>query len=390
MELHEANRILRSVKSVFAADGIKFPSNVETDGLMMLLNRIDCDKYLMPKIKHAKSVSRTSTTFKRLDGQIKFFRAIQSCKEHTTVHVSSASLMLLHKSVCGDLDDGAGKPRQTDYYENGNAHTSPSYIVGSIKAILSRMNDIEKSPTISKEDFAVYLTHYMRELIILHPFENDSNVTVRLFLMLFCRIKGFSLSYYRLPPSAIKQAECDAFVTDDVTPLYKIFTECLSYERTVSNKKPQIPKTRRELHKDQIAPLPDGMQPYKEPVEQYDDVTDKQALDKQNERTAISPRRRELKQRQVRSEKQNVDDVDINERTLRSQSRSYPITVEPIIPQDTDDESSTIQRQTNKQPPRKPKRQSDSDALKRAIKLQQKISRLNEQLTELAGSVDDD
>lgn len=330
MELHEANRILRSVKSALAADGAKLPPSAETDGLMMLLDRLDIDRFLAPKIKHALSAAPSSSTRKRAVPYTLFFRALNECKTGITDPVTTVSLMTLHKRLCGDLDPDAGKPRQKEYTENGSAHTSPNYITGSIKSIVSKMNDIPASPTISKEDFAGYLTHYMRELIILHPFECGSSFTVRLFIMLFCKIKGFSLCYYRAAPAAIKTAETAAFITDDVTPLFRIFADCLSYERTAvtTEKRRTAPKTRRELNRDR-------------------------------------PQAKELGQ---------AADADDTGDDAPQKERSSPQARAEITQPDT-----AVSGAAEKRP-------TDSDKLKRAIRLQQKISKLNEQLTELMSS----
>ena len=249
MELHEANRILRSVKAAICADGVKLPPSADTDGLMMLLDKLDPEKFLAQKIKHARSYPVGSSAYNRAYSHIAFFRALSAVKNGMTDPVTSVSVMLLHKSVCGDLDPEAGKPRIGDVSTAGSAHTDAKYIPGSLKAIITKMNDIESAPEIGKEDFAGYLTHYMRELIIMHPFDNGSEFTVRLFMMLFCQLKGFALCFYRSPARQIKEAEQTAFQTDDITPLYKVLFNCLSYENTVSSEptRPPIPKTRREL-----------------------------------------------------------------------------------------------------------------------------------------------
>ncbi len=373
MELHEANRILRSVKSALAADGVKLPPSFDTDGLMMLLGRLDCDKFLAPKIKHAKSVGPLSAAYKKLDTQIKFFRALESAKNGVQNPVSTVSLMLLHKYICGDLDEGAGKPRQTEYTENDSAHTAPMYISGSIKSILTKMNDTDSSPAISKEDFAGYLTHYMRELIILHPFENGSDFTIRIFIMLFCRIKGFSLFYYRTSPAAIKAAESAAFIADDATPLYKIFADCLSYERTVE-KKQTAPKTRREITRDLTGLPPEGISPYEDKTATEDEALPPQPQ-KRRDVKPKQPRPKRPEKPQIKTDggdaKHDKADGDLHKRA--QEPRRSP--------------AHAKQEHADKRPPARKrgetKSQTNEDVLKRAIKLQQKISKLNDQLTEL-------
>ncbi len=246
MELREANRILQSVRTALAADGIKIPQSAETDGLVMLLGRLDGEKYLAPKIKHAKSTQGTARA--RANSVILFFRALEAVRADSTDPVTYVSVLLLHKSVCGDLDGDAGKPRSTEMLTDGSAHTDPKYIAGSLKAIVAKMNEIEQSPAISKEDFAGYLSHYMREVVIMHPFTHYSEFVSRLFMIQFCKSKGFSLCYNRYPAAAIKAAEDEAFFTDDVTPLYKMFLDCLSYERnTVTPTQTPKTRTRREM-----------------------------------------------------------------------------------------------------------------------------------------------
>ena len=309
MELYEANKILRSVKSALYADGCKLPQSADADGLMLLLDKLECDKFLASKSKHQSSLAKGSPAFERASSFNAFFRALAAFKTNLPDPVTTVSLTLLHKSLCGDLDPDAGKPRTTDVYTGGNAHTDTKYISGSLKSMLAKMNDIEKSPAIGKEDFAGYLTHYMRELLIMHPFDSYSEFTSRIFIMLFCKLKGFSLYYYRASASTIKAAENAAFIDDDVTPLYKLFLNCLSYERTtIAPKEPSnAPRTRREIN-----------------------------------------------------------------------SRPRPVAVKPDI---GNEEIAAVKKKAFEQ--QKTESVQSDDVLKRAIKLQQKITRLNEQLTEL-------
>ncbi len=340
--MHEANRILRSVKSAFAVDGIKLPPSCETDGLMMLLGRIDCEKFLAPKIKHARAAAQNSSARRRAAAYLAFFRALSVYTVGMPDPVTTVSFNMLNRTLFGDLEENAGRPRQTEYVENGSAHTAPSYIPGSIRSIVTKMNEIENSPIIGKEDFAGYLTHYMRELIILHPFDCGSDITVRIFIMLFCRLKGFALCYYRASPSAIKDAETSAFVVDDATQLFRILADCLSYEQT-TEKKRTVPRTRREMAKahaaDEIVP----------PIEEIE------SADEKRERTERQRRERGLR----------IDRAEKTDKSDKPDPRDHALRVR--APNDV----KTAEKRT------------DPDKLKRAIKLQQKITRLNEQLTEL-------
>lgn len=304
MELFEANRILRTVKAAIAADGYKLPSSAETDGLMMLLGKLDPEKYLSPKIKHARTQDQTSQSFYRTKKYVAFFRALQMAQTDLPNPITAMSVMLLHKALFGDFDRNAGRLRTDDVSTNGNAHTDPKYIAGSFKSIIAKMNDIGSAPSTSREDFAGYLSHYMRELLILHPFEHGSEFTTRIFIILFCKIKGFTLVLSRVPFSSITSAENAAFTQDDVTPLFRLFAECLSYDHKTETVKRVAPRTRREIAKDLCHPP----------------------------RAVQAPAPTESKQ-------------------AKSVKKSNGLT--------------------------------DDEVLKRAIRLQQKISKLNEQLTEL-------
>ena len=243
MELREASKILQTVKSALAADGYKIPPAVETDGMLMLLNKVDCEKYLTSKIKQARSSVKNAAAFKRAYTPVLFFRALETLRDGIA-NVTTLSLTLINKNLCGDVFPDAGKLRENEKFTNGNEHTDPKYISGSLKSLIAKMNETTPAPETDKEDFASYLTHYMRELIIMHPFEHDSPLSIRLFASAFSRIKGFSLNYNKVPPPQIKSSENDAFFTDDVTPLYIMLSGCLTYDHLAPPKKQQ--RTKRE------------------------------------------------------------------------------------------------------------------------------------------------
>ena len=209
----------------------------------MLLNKVDCEKYLTSKIKQARSSVKNAAAFKRAYTPVLFFRALETLRDGIA-NVTTLSLTLINKNLCGDVFPDAGKLRENEKFTNGNEHTDPKYISGSLKSLIAKMNETTPAPETDKEDFASYLTHYMRELIIMHPFEHDSPLSIRLFASAFSRIKGFSLNYNKVPPPQIKSSENDAFFTDDVTPLYIMLSGCLTYDHLAPPKKQQ--RTKRE------------------------------------------------------------------------------------------------------------------------------------------------
>ncbi|MCH5155355.1 MAG: hypothetical protein J1F69_02005 [Clostridiales bacterium] len=311
MELYEANRILRAVKAAISADGYKLPSSAETDGLLMLLGKLDTEKYLAPKIKHARAQDKSASSYARLCKLIYFFRALKAVEKGLSDPVTAVSVNLLHKQIAGDIHDDAGRLRSVEAETDGNAHTDPKYISGSVKSIITKMNGIPAAPITAKDDFSGYLSHYMRELIILHPFEYCSEFTVRIFILMFCKMKGFALGYHRTTPSVIKSAEQKAFTTDNVAPLFTMFMDCLSYDhKTAKPDSPTpAPRTRREVAKDLCRPARN------------------------------------------------------NEEKTAEQEKTAPV--------------------------KKQKDASNDDIIRRAVRLQQKISKLNEQLTELIKPLDD-
>ena len=317
MELYEANKILYSVKAAISADGYKLPSSAETDGLLMLLGKLDIEKHLAPKVKHARAQDKSSAAYNRSCKLIYFFRALKAVEMGLSDPVTTISFTMLHKSITGDLSDDAGKLRSVDMSTDGNAHTDPKYIGGSLKSIIAKMNEITGAPMTAKDDFAGYLSHYMRELIILHPFERGSEFTVRVFILLFSKIKGFSLGYHRATPPVIRAAEQKAFATDNVAPLFSMFTECLSYDhKSQQQEQPSpAPRTRREVAKDLCRPSR---------------ATEQSAQQQQQQPKPAAANKRPKKQREEPSD----------------------------------------------------------DVIRRAVRLQQKISKLNEQLTELIKPLD--
>ncbi|MDE7405900.1 MAG: Fic family protein [Clostridiales bacterium] len=334
MELYEANRILRTVKAAISADGYKLPSSAETDGLLMLLGKLDIEKHLAPKIKHARAQAKqpkSAAAYARSCKLIYFFRALQAVNDSLPDPVTALSMTMLHKAIAGDINDDAGKLRTVDASTDGNAHTDPKYVSGSVKSIIAKMNDIPAAPTTAKDDFAGYLSHYMRELIILHPFESCSEFTVRIFIFMFCRLKGFALAYHRATPPVVKAAEQTAFTTDDVAPLFAMFTECLSYDyKKPEPEKPSAPRTRREVAKDLCRP--------------------------------------------TRSKKETPPPAE--------QPKQKPEKTKTQTQKQKDKDTAKKEKDAAK------KEAANDDVIKRAVRLQQKISKLNEQLTELIKPLD--
>ena len=340
MELYEANRILRTVKAAISADGYKLPSSAETDGLLMLLGKLDIEKYLAPKIKHAKAQAKqakSAAAYARSRKLIYFFRALQAVNDVLPDPVTALSMTMLHKSITGDVNDDAGKLRTVDASTDGNAHTDPKYITGSVKSIIAKMNEIPAAPTTAKDDFAGYLSHYMRELIILHPFESCSEFTVRIFIFMFCRLKGFALGYHRATPPVLKAAEQTAFTTDDVAPLYSVFTECLTYDhKKPEPEKPSAPRTRREVAKDLCRPTRKKETPSEDKPKQKPEKSNTKSDQKQKDKDETKKEKEAAKKEKDAAKKEAAND----------------------------------------------------DVIKRAVRLQQKISKLNEQLTELIKPLD--
>lgn len=311
MELYEANKILRNAKSIFASLSIKIPPQLETDGLLILLDKLDPESYLRSRRDKYRAKDFSSA---KLSVFPLFVRTLQILTGRETTF-TSVTLSLMHKRLCGDIDRTAGVFRNRSLSTNGCEHADYRYIGGSLKSITAKMNEAESSPQLSKEDFATLLTHYMRELIILCPFEKYNILFVDVFCVVFAKAKGFSLSFYKESPLAVKSAQDSAFYTDDVTPLYKSLITCLSYEtKTVA----QYAKTRRELN-------------------------------------AVTP-------------------TDVKKTKPKTHTKLPAVKTDDSVSEPVREVSATVHEPTKSAP---------DDVLRRVVKLQQKIAKLNEQLNEL-------
>ncbi|MDE7107287.1 MAG: hypothetical protein K2O39_03105, partial [Clostridiales bacterium] len=136
-------------------------------------------------------------------------------------------------------------------------------------------------------------------------------------------------AYHRATPPVVKAAEQKAFATDDVTPLFSVFTECLSYDhKKTEPEKPTAPRTRREVAKDLCRPTRKKETPPPEQPKQKPEKT------------------------KAQTQKQKDKDTAKKEKDAAK------------------------------------KEAANDDVIKRAVRLQQKISKLNEQLTELIKPLD--
>lgn len=238
MELALANKILRNTKSSMLMDGYKVTPNLETDGLMILLGKINPVTYLNAKIEKYKTKSEQNKSNKlglnaselsSLAPIIIFVRLLQLTKLDSIEIYDNMLLQKLHKKIFSDIFYDAGVFRKTNDVEGDENHPNFKYVSGSLKTILSRLNQIEQSPILSKSDFAMQLTHYTQEINILSPFSYGNGIVRRLFFQLFSNSKGFSLDYYKVTYRSFIEAQKIAYSTDDILQLYNCLNSCTTY-----------------------------------------------------------------------------------------------------------------------------------------------------------------
>ncbi len=164
------------------------------------------------------------------------------------------TLCAVHKALfeprpkCGEL-------RGDELTIAGGSCTDPKLLRGSLKNVLSKLNQTQGAPTLGKSDFAAQLCCYMRELIILSPFAYGNAVTRRAYIQNFCLSRGFLLNFSSVSKKELNSAEREAFAGDDPQPLFTLLTKCLSYKQeeaakpSKNKKSPRVPTATAQTQK---------------------------------------------------------------------------------------------------------------------------------------------
>lgn len=150
-----------------------------------------------------------------------------------------------------DGNPEAGKLRTKDAVVDGSSFADKSLIPGSLKRLLSKMEDLPRTPDGSKEDFAAKLTHYFFELFILCPFACGSFITQAVFLSKAAFDHGYWLNYEKCGGKALSSAAKTAFLTDEKSELFLCLSNAISYPSEGGGKEKPRPAVnpQRQLRK---------------------------------------------------------------------------------------------------------------------------------------------
>ncbi|WP_251617283.1 hypothetical protein [Pumilibacter muris] len=156
-----------------------------------------------------------------------YARAVIMC-EHAGNDFGADAYCATHKTLfepkpkCGELRTG-------ELVMTGGSCADPKLLRGSLKNVLTKLQQMQSAPAVNKADFAAQLCCYMRELIILSPFSYGNGTARRAFVQNFCSSRGFSLNYAAIGKAELIAAESEAFATDDPQPLFSALIKCLNY-----------------------------------------------------------------------------------------------------------------------------------------------------------------
>lgn len=172
----------------------------------------------------------------------------------------SESFTAVHKSLFPD--ENGGEIRTDELTLTGGSCADPKILRGSLKNVLTKLQQIPSAPEINKADFATQLCCYVRELIILSPFASGNGVVRRAFIQSFCHNRGFTLNYSLGNKDEITAAETEAFASDAPQPLFLLLVKCLGYLQEENDAPARVARPRHRTE------LPERKQPHKPETEQ--------------------------------------------------------------------------------------------------------------------------
>ncbi len=212
MQVYEAKNLAMSVAVSLSVDGIATEKKQITAAIAYLCGKSDKQAFIKKCVKKPL-----------------YARAVLLAESNLS-DFGVEKLCAAHKALF-EPRTGSGEFRDGELMLTGGSCADPKLLRGSLKNVLSKLQEIQGAPAASKADFAAQLCCYIRELIILSPFAFGNGIVRRTFIQAFCRNRGFLLTYAASNKKEIAAAETVAFATDDPQPLFSLFMKTLNYRQ---------------------------------------------------------------------------------------------------------------------------------------------------------------
>lgn len=212
-------------------------------------------KHISAAIAYLMGKTDKTAFFKKCAKNPLYARLI-ALPEKSYSDIGNETFCALHKFLF-EPRENSGEIRNGELMMQGGSCTDPKLLRGSLKNVLSKLQQMQSAPEISKTDFAAQLCCYVRELIILSPFSYGNGIVRRAFVQAFCFKHGFTLTYAAANKKEISSAETAAFASDEAQPLFSLYIKILSYtqeENSADKRKKLSKRLTRELKAGRSSP----------------------------------------------------------------------------------------------------------------------------------------
>ncbi len=344
----QADILIKNASAVLAAVNIQPSPKAKKDAAAAYIEKRDF-----------KNFAKKGNESNRL-----FFRVLTALTKPCDVF-DTQSLIKLHAFLFDGIKPEAGKLRTAELSYDGAGFADSSLIAGSLKRLLSKMNEILATSSPSKEDFALKLTYFFSEMFLLCPFRFGSLVTQAVFFQHFALSRGFDINYDACGGLRLAEAAKVAFITDEPSELYLCLNDAISRVATASTGETVVLEiAQRELKR--------GGKPKMlvKAGSKKEKKSDKAKAAKKEGEKEKGDKKSETVSKKVKTDS-------------KSKPEKKPIAAMP--------EPVEIKAESDIPPPVMVNlTELSSDTLKKAAKLKEKIENLQRQLSELLTTADDE
>lgn len=142
-------------------------------------------------------------------------------------------LMDIHHFLFSDIYEFAGKIRDVDISKGDTLFCKSECIVKNLDSTLYKMY---KENIQSREEMVRVIAYYYAELNMIHPFREGNGRTLRTFIKLFSKTRGYELSFAMVNPIEMLNATIYS-VKYDVSMLESIFENCIFQDQNEINRR---------------------------------------------------------------------------------------------------------------------------------------------------------
>ena len=177
------------------------------------------------KVLKNKLNIRDNTVLKTAEEEITLIKQMELLKNSLKGNFTKSHLMNIHKFIFEDIYPFAGKIRREKISKADTMFYPPELIDRELDKLFTKIKEDKMLKEASGEKFFDNMAYIMAELNIIHPFREGNGRTIREFVRLMAKHRGYNLNWGKVDKEFLLKASIES--VDDYRVLVKALKLCV-------------------------------------------------------------------------------------------------------------------------------------------------------------------